>query len=76
MRLDRIIGERVIAERADVAGIGFGMGSDYGPAQRLYVLRGYVPDGRGLIDGHDQVEYGKKITVSHDLAIYLTKKLR
>lgn len=68
--------ERVVAERSAYSGIGFGMGADYGPAQRLYVLRGYVPDGRGLIDHLKQVTYGEQITVSHELAIYLTKKLR
>ena len=43
--------EQKIAERGPVAGIGVGMYSDYGAAQRMYVLRGYVPDGRGLVLG-------------------------
>lgn len=68
--------ERVVSERSAYSGIGFGMGADYGPAQRLYVLRGYVPDGRGLMDHSKPVTYGEQITVSHELAIYLTKKLR
>jgi hypothetical protein len=51
------------------------MPHDYGPAQRLYVLRGYVPDGRGLMDHEQPVVYGKSITVGHELAIYFTKKL-
>ena len=37
------------AERSKVAGSGFGLYADYGAAQRLYVKRGYVPDGRGLV---------------------------
>jgi GNAT superfamily N-acetyltransferase len=40
--------ERKVSERTGVAGIGVGMSPDYGAAQRLYVLRGYVPDGKGL----------------------------
>ena len=68
--------ERIISERSAYSGIGFGMAADYGPAQRLYVLRGYVPDGRGMMDGEKPVVYGEQITVSHDLAIYLVKKLR
>ena len=44
--MDRV--EEMVAERSDVVGIGVGMYPDYGSAQRLYVKRGYVPDGRGL----------------------------
>ena len=40
--------ERLAAERSHIVGIGVGMTEDYGAAQRLYALRGYVPDGRGL----------------------------
>lgn len=68
--------ERIVATRSAYSGIGVGMGADYGKAQRMYVLRGYIPDGRGLMDHEQPVTYGKKITVSHDLAIYFTKKLR
>lgn len=68
--------ERIISERSVYSGIGVGMGADYGPAQRMYVLRGYVPDGRGLMDHERPVTYGESITVSHDLAIYFTRKLR
>jgi len=55
--------ESEIAKVSPIAGIGVGMDSDYGTAQRLYVLRGYVPDGRGLhyIDHH--VKYSEQITV-------------
>jgi ribosomal protein S18 acetylase RimI-like enzyme len=42
------LAEQQIAARHDTAGIGVGMYPDYGHVQRLYVLRGYVPDGRGL----------------------------
>ncbi|MFM7321183.1 MAG: GNAT family N-acetyltransferase, partial [Armatimonadota bacterium] len=36
-----------ICEVSDRAGIAVGLTCDYGAAQRLYVLRGYVPDGAG-----------------------------
>ena len=68
--------ESEIANVSPIAGIGVGLDSDYGSAQRLYVLRGYVPDGRGLhYRGHHPM-YGEKITVDASLAIYLTKKLK
>ena len=44
--------ETLIRERSVEAGIGVGMYADYGPAQRMYVLRGYVPDGLGLTMNH------------------------
>jgi len=41
------VGEQLIATRAVKAGITVGLFDDYGPAQRLYAKRGYLPDGRG-----------------------------
>ena len=37
--------EAVVAERSRVVGLGVGLHLGYGSAQRLYVRRGYVPDG-------------------------------
>lgn len=68
--------ESEITKVSSVAGIGVGMDADYGAAQRLYVLRGYVPDGRGLHHKDRQVRYGETINVDDNLALYLTKKLR
>ena len=68
--------ESEIPRYSDTAGIGVGMTLDYGPAQRLYVRRGYVPDGRGLYQRDHYPTYGEQITVDDDLAIFLTKKLR
>lgn len=68
--------EELISKRSAYSGIGVGMPFDYGPAQRMYVLRGYVPDGRGLMNHEQPVKYGESITVSHEMAIYFTRKLR
>lgn len=68
--------ENEIAKVSPVAGIGVGMDPDYGAAQRLYVSRGYVPDGRGLYYRGHHPAYGEKITMSDDLALYLTKRLK
>ncbi len=68
--------ESEIARVGPVAGIGVGMTPDYGAAQRMYVLRGYVPDGRGLHYRGHYPEYGEQITVDDDLALYLTKELK
>lgn len=36
------------AETSDTVCLGVGLHSGYGAAQRMYVLRGYVPDGSGV----------------------------
>jgi GNAT superfamily N-acetyltransferase len=68
--------ESEIAKVSSVAGIGVGLNSDYGAAQRLYVLRGYVPDGLGLHYRDHHVKYGEQITVDDNLALYFTKTLK
>ena len=64
-----------IAERSPVAGIGFGLTPDYGAAQRMYVRRGYVPDGMGIRKNDRYVRPGDCVTVDDGLALYLTKRL-
>jgi GNAT superfamily N-acetyltransferase len=68
--------EREIAKLSPVAGIGVGMTPDYGAAQRLYALRGYVPDGNGLYYLGRHVQYGTAVKVDDNLALYLTKGLK
>ena len=68
--------EREIARLGPIAGIGVGMTSDYGAAQKLYILRGYIPDGLGLHWKQHHVQYGEEIQVDDSLALYLTKELK
>ena len=68
--------EREIARISSTAGIGVGMTSDYGAAQRLYIRRGYVPDGLGLHWRDHHVQYHEDIVVDDDLALYLTKEMK
>lgn len=68
--------ERRIGERGDVAGIGVGLYDAYGPAQRMYVLRGYVPDGRGASHRNLPVRGGDTVPADDDLVIHLVKRLR
>jgi GNAT superfamily N-acetyltransferase len=68
--------EAEIAEVSPMAGIGVGMTPDYGAAQRLYVLRGYIPDGNGLYYLGRPIQYGQTFKVDDNLALYLTKELR
>ena len=70
------IAEEIAATYADVVYLGVGLHSGYGSAQRMYVKRGYIPDGSG-------VWYQDKICKPYgecknddDLVLYLSKKLR
>lgn len=67
--------ESLIATRSAVAGIGVGMTADYGAAQVLYVKRGYIPDGRGLIRDGQSIPYGTSMTMDDHLVLYFTKNL-
>ncbi|HSK70873.1 MAG TPA: GNAT family N-acetyltransferase [Pyrinomonadaceae bacterium] len=67
--------ESLIAERFNIVGIGVGLTGDYGAAQRLYVKRGYIPDGRGISQNGRFLKYGDKITIDDDLNLYFTKDL-
>ncbi len=68
--------EALIAGRSPLAGIGVGLYPDYGPAQRLYVLRGYVPDGRGIAWRQVQTTAGQTVQVDDELALYFTRAVR
>ena len=67
--------EEIVASRSAEVGIGFGLYADYGAAQRLYVRRGYVPDGRGASHRGRFVLGGELVVADDDLVIYLTKRL-
>jgi GNAT superfamily N-acetyltransferase len=67
--------ESAAGARAGVVGIGVGLDPDYGPAQRLYVLRGYVPDGRGIVWRDSTVSCGEQVIVDDDLVLYFTRVL-
>jgi GNAT superfamily N-acetyltransferase len=67
--------EMRIGERSPMVGIGVGLTADYGAAQILYVSRGYIPDGRGLIKNGQSLEHGDIITIDDNLTLYFTKIL-
>lgn len=56
-------------------GIAFGLHSSYGPAQRLYVKLGYIPDGQGATYDRKQIAFGDFKPVDDDLCLMLTKVL-
>ena len=69
------LAEERVARRCDTVGIGVGLYADYGHAQRLYVLRGYVPDGRGLTYRGEVLPPMASVINDDDLVLFFTKKL-
>jgi GNAT superfamily N-acetyltransferase len=68
--------ERLIGQRSAWVGIRFGLYRDYGPAQRMYIRRGYVPDGQGIAYNDAYVEPGRSYPVDDELTLGLVKRLR
>lgn len=68
--------ENIAFKTSRIVGIGVGLYSDYGNAQRLYVKRGYIPDGRGVSFNNKLVKPGDMVKVDDDLVLFLTKQIK
>lgn len=76
-------GRQVIAHCEELArkkgytemGIGVGLDASYGPAQRLYVKMGYIPDGTGISYDRKQVAFGEFRPVDDNLCLMMVKPL-
>lgn len=69
--------ERIAGGYADTVCLGVGLCGSYGAAQRLYVRRGYIPDGSGVwYRGRQCVQYETVCTVDDDLILFLSRNLR
>lgn len=69
------VAEQIAAEYADMVYLGVGMHSGYGSAQRMYVKRGYIPDGGGVWYGDGVCRQYADCKNDDDLVLYLSKKL-
>ena len=68
--------EAEAARRADRVYLAVGLHAGYGPAQRMYVKRGYVPDGSGVwYKGKPLAPYAPCAN-DDELVLYLSKALR
>lgn len=67
--------EKIAAEYSDTVYLGVGLHSGYGSAQRMYVKRGYVPDGTGVWYGEIIAAPYKEYCNDDNLIVYLSKKL-
>lgn len=68
--------ENEVFKISSVVGIGVGLYPDYGSAQRLYVNRNYIPDGRGITYNYKTVLPGEQVILDDDLVLWFTKKVK
>ena len=70
------VAEQIAAEYADSVWLGVGLHSGYGSAQRMYVKRGYIPDGTGVwYRNKPCAQYETEIANDDNLVLFLSKKL-
>lgn len=70
------IAEQTAMKYSDTVYLGVGMHYGYGSAQRMYVKRGYIPDGTGVWYKDKVCEQYADCCNDDDLVLYLSKKLR
>lgn len=59
---------------ADIVYLAVGVHSGYGAAQRIYVKRGYIPDGSGVWYQGKQLEQYAPCCNDDDLLLFMSKK--
>lgn len=62
-------------KKSPIVGIGVGLSSDYGDAQKLYVKRDYIPDGLGITHNYHPVKFGDTVHLDDDLVLWFKKCL-
>ena len=80
-RHNRGIGNRLLdaaegeaAKKCNKVYLGVGLHSGYGAAQRIYVKRGYVPDGSGVWYMGKQLEQYANCCNDDELVLYMVKE--
>lgn len=68
--------EAVAARYADRIHLGVGLHSGYGNAQRMYIKRGYIPDGTGVWFRNAVCPPYSDCRNDDDLILYLSKRLK
>ena len=66
--------EKQVRLISDKVTLGVGLHSGYGPAQRFYIKRGYIPDGTGVWYRNQPLEMNATSQNNDDLVLYLVKE--
>lgn len=67
--------EKIASEYSDTVYLGVGLHSGYGSAQRMYIKRGYIPDGGGVWYGDRVCPQYSDCCNDDELVLYMSKKL-
>jgi GNAT superfamily N-acetyltransferase len=67
--------EAVAKSKSNQISLSVGLYPDYGSAQRMYVKRGYIPDGTGLWQGNKNLAPYENCINSDDLNLFFIKQL-
>lgn len=70
------VAENIASGISDTVSLCVGIHSGYGSAQRMYVKRGYIPDGSGAWYNNKQLEQYAECKNDDDLVLYLSKKVK
>ncbi len=69
--------EAVAARYGDTVYLSVGLHNGFGAAQRIYIKRGYIPDGSGIwYRDKPCVPYEDAYPIDDELVLYLSKKLK
>ena len=69
------VAEEIAATYSDIIYLGVGLHCGNGSAQRMYVKRGYIPDGSGVWYGEKVCEPYADCCNDDDLVLYFSKEL-
>lgn len=61
-------------KKSNIIGLGVGLYKDYGSAQKIYVKRGYIPDGLGVTYNYLPIIPGSNVCLDDDLILWFIKK--
>lgn len=70
------VAEKIASKYSDIVYLGVGLHNGYGSAQRMYVKRGYIPDGTGVWYGEKVCPQYAECCNDDELVLYLSKKLK
>jgi GNAT superfamily N-acetyltransferase len=68
--------EEAASKRAAIVGIAVGLHPGYSSAQRLYIKKGYIPDGCGVWYRDRRVEEGMQAVFDDHLVLHLIKEVK
>lgn len=70
------VAESIAREKSSYVSLSVGLHSGYGSAQRMYIKRGYIPDGTGVWYNGKQLEQYADCKNDDDLTLYFLKTFK